>query len=147
MKEKNRMRLEFAAKSANEGFARSVVAAFASQLDPRMDELSDLRTAVSEAVTNAIVHAYGDVTEPGEKKVVMECVLYESTVEITVTDTGRGIENLEQAMTPLYTTAPELERSGMGFTIMQTFTDEMRVTSTPGVGTSVFLRKEFQSVK
>lgn len=146
MREINRMGLEFLAKSSNEGFARSVVAAFASQIDPRLDELSDLRTAVSEAVTNAIVHAYGE--DRNEKqKVRMDCVLYPNAIEVTVTDFGRGIEDVEQARAPLYTTAPELERSGMGFTIMETFTDDMYVESQLGKGTKVFLRKVFRSVK
>ncbi|MBP3391328.1 MAG: anti-sigma F factor [Clostridia bacterium] len=142
MKELNRMCMEFPAKSCNEGFARSVVAAFATQIDPRFDELSDLRTAVSEGVTNAIVHAYSDQT--GERQLVrLECVLYPDTIEITITDFGKGIEDVQQAREPLYTTAPEMERSGMGFTIMETFTDDMFVESKPGQGTKVFLRKVF----
>ncbi len=142
MKEINRMSIEFPAKSCNEGFARSVVAAFATQIDPRFDELSDLRTAVSEGVTNAIVHAYSDT--PGEQNLVkLECVLYPNTIEITITDYGKGIEDVMQARAPLYTTAPEMERSGMGFTIMETFTDDMFVESKPGAGTKVFLRKVF----
>ena len=142
MKELNRMCMEFPAKSCNEGFARSVVAAFATQIDPRFDELSDLRTAVSEGVTNAIVHAYSDQTD--ERQLVrLECVLYPDTIEITITDFGKGIEDVQQAREPLYTTAPEMERSGMGFTIMETFTDDMFVESKPGQGTKVFLRKVF----
>ncbi len=145
MKEINRMCLNFSAKSSNEGFARAVVAAFAAQIDPRLDELSDLRTAVSEAVTNAIVHAYGDARNE-HNQVQMECVLYPNAVEVTITDSGCGIEDVAQARCPLYTTAPELERSGMGFTIMETFTDDMYVESKPGKGTKVFLRKVFRSV-
>ncbi len=144
MKEINRMSVEFPAKSSNEGFARSIVAAFATQIDPRFDELSDLRTAVSEAVTNAIVHAYGD-SKSAKNFVRMECVLYSDTIEISIIDFGRGIEDVEQARAPLYTTAPEMERSGMGFTIMETFTDDMYVESKPGEGTKVFLRKVFRS--
>ena len=142
MKEINRMCMEFPAKSCNEGFARSVVAAFAAQIDPRFDELSDLRTAVSEGVTNAIVHAYNGIQ--GEQNMVkLECVLYKNTIEITITDFGKGIEDVMQAREPLYTTAPEMERSGMGFTIMETFTDDLFVESKPGAGTKVFLRKVF----
>lgn len=143
MKEINRMQMEFPAKSNNESFARAVVAAFAAQVDPRLDELTDVRTAVSEAVTNAIVHAYCGAERGGTVR--LEGVLYENAIEITVTDYGCGIADVEQARTPLYTTAPELERSGMGFTIMETFTDAMRVDSVPGQGTSVFLRKVFHT--
>lgn len=142
MREINRMRVEFPAKSTNEGFARSIVAAFAAQIDPRMDELSDLRTAVSEAVTNAIVHAY-EKERSNKNNVQLECVLYPSAIEVTITDFGKGIEDIEMARAPLYTTAPEMERSGMGFTIMETFTDDMYVESKPGEGTKVFLRKVF----
>ena len=143
MKELNRMRVEFPSKSANEGFARSVVAAFATQIDPRMDELSDLRTAVSEAVTNAIVHAYG--SDKANNVVQLECVLYSNAIEVIVKDYGKGIEDIAMARSPLYTTAPEMERSGMGFTIMETFTDDMYVESKPGEGTKVFLRKVFRA--
>ena len=137
MKEENYIKIEFPSRSSNEGFARAAAAAFASQLDPTMEELGDLRTAVSEAVTNAIVHAYP--SSIGRIMLRMR-LLRESTIEITVRDWGRGIEDVQRAMTPLYTTGGE-ERSGMGFTIMGSFTDELRVRSTPGRGTSVTMRK------
>ena len=137
MKEENYIRLEFPSRSSNEAFARATDAAFASQLDPTMAELGDLRTAVSEAVTNAIVHAYPDSI--GRILLRMR-LLRDSTVEITVRDWGRGIEDVEKAMTPLYTSGGE-ERSGMGFTIMGSFTDSLRVRSAPGRGTSVTMRK------
>ena len=137
MKEKNYIKLEFPSKSSNEGFARAAAAAFALQLDPTMEELGDLRTAVSEAVTNAIVHAYPDSIG----KIAMRMrILDGNTVEITVRDWGCGIEDVERAMTPLYTSGGE-ERSGMGFTIMGSFTDSLRVRSAPGRGTSVTMRK------
>ena len=133
----NYIKLEFPSKSSNEGFARAAAAAFALQLDPTMEELGDLRTAVSEAVTNAIVHAYPDSIG----KIVMRMrILDGNTVEITVRDWGRGIEDVEKAMTPLYTSGGE-ERSGMGFTIMSSFTDRLRVRSVPGKGTAVTMRK------
>ena len=137
MKENNYIRLEFPSRSSNEGFARAAAAAFAAQLDPTMEELGDLRTAVSEAVTNAIVHAYPDSI--GRVSMRMR-VLEGNTVEITVRDWGRGIEDVERAMTPLYTTGGE-ERSGMGFTIMESFMDRLRVRSVPGGGTTVTMRK------
>ena len=137
MKENNYIKLEFPSRSSNEGFARAAAAAFVSQLDPTMEELGDLRTAVSEAVTNAIVHAYPNSI--GKVALRMR-ILEDSTVEITVRDWGRGIEDIEQAMTPLYTSGGE-ERSGMGFTIMGSFTDRLRVRSEPGRGTTVTMRK------
>ena len=137
MKESNYIKLEFPSRSCNEGFARAAAAAFASQLDPTMEELGDLRTAVSEAVTNAIVHAYPDSIG----KIVMRMRVVEgSTVEITVRDWGRGIEDVEKAMTPLYTSGGE-ERSGMGFTIMGSFMDKLSVRSAPERGTTVTMRK------
>ena len=137
MKENNYIRLEFPSRSSNESFARAAAAAFASQLDPTMEELGDLRTAVSEAVTNAIVHAYPDSI--GKISMRMR-ILDESSVEISVRDWGCGIEDVEKAMTPLYTSGGE-ERSGMGFTIMGSFTDRLRVRSEPGRGTTVTMRK------
>ena len=137
MRDENYIKLEFPSRSSNEGFARAAAAAFASQLDPTMEELGDLRTAVSEAVTNAIVHAYPDSIG----KICMRMrILDDSSVEIVVRDWGRGIEDVERAMTPLYSSGGE-ERSGMGFTIMASFTDRLRVRSTPGQGTSVTMRK------
>ena len=137
MKENNYIKLEFPSRSSNEGFARAAAAAFASQLDPTMEELGDLRTAVSEAVTNAIVHAYPDSI--GRISMRMR-ILEGCTVEISVRDWGRGIEDVEKAMTPLYTSGGE-ERSGMGFTIMASFMDTLRVRSKPGRGTTVTMRK------
>ena len=138
MKASNYIKFEFPSYSSNEGFARSAVSAFASQLDPTLEELGDLRTAVSEAVTNAIVHAYPDCIG----RVMLRLRIPEdNTLEITVRDWGRGIEDVEKAMKPLYTTGGE-ERSGMGFTIMGSFMDKLRVRSQPGKGTSVTMRKK-----
>ena len=137
MKASNYIKIEFPSHSSNEGFARAAVSAFASQLDPTLEELGDLRTAVSEAVTNAIVHAYPDTIG----RVMLRLrIPEENTLEITVRDWGRGIEDVEKAMRPLYTTGGE-ERSGMGFTIMSSFMDKLRVRSQPGKGTSVTMRK------
>ena len=138
MKASNYIKVEFPSHSSNEGFARAAVSAFASQLDPTLEELGDLRTAVSEAVTNAIVHAYPDSIG----RILLRLrIPEENTLEITVRDWGRGIEDVEKAMRPLYTTGGE-ERSGMGFTIMDSFTDKLRVRSQPGKGTSVTMRKK-----
>ncbi len=139
----NEMKLEFVSKTSNEAFARITVAAFVSQLDPTIDELSDIKTAVSEAVTNSIIHGYGD--EDGIVKV--EAKIFKNTVEIIITDNGKGIENVEMAMKPLYTSKPDLERSGMGFTIMESFMDETKVESALGFGTKVTLRKTIEEPK
>lgn len=137
MKEQNYIKLVFPSKSSNEGFARAAAAAFAAQLDPTMEELGDIKTAVSEAVTNAIVHAYPNTI--GE--VLMKLRILEGqTLEISVKDWGCGIEDVEKAMQPLYTTGGE-ERSGMGFTIIGSFMDKLRVRSTPGKGTTVIMRR------
>ena len=137
MNEINSMKVIFPSLSANEGFARGAVAVFVSQLDPTVSELGDIKTAVSEAVTNCIVHAYPD--NIGE--IALKCrLLPEDTVEITIKDRGRGIENIEEAREPLFTTGGE-ERSGMGFTIMESFMDSLRVRSTPGKGTTVIMRR------
>ena len=133
----NEMKLEFLSKSSNEAFARIAVAAFASQLDPTLEEISDIKTAVSEAVTNCIIHGYD-----GKDGVVhINCKLYENTIDIEVIDYGKGIENLEVAKQPLYTSKPELDRSGMGFTIMENFMDEFSVESIVNVGTKVKMKK------
>ena len=137
----NKMKLEFISKSANEGFARAAVAAFVSQLDPTLEELADIKTAVSEAVTNAIVHGYGHP----DGVVSIECYISDSTATITITDTGRGIKDVSLAIQPLYTLSPDSERSGMGFTVMETFMDSMSVESTPGQGTTVKLTKKIGS--
>lgn len=133
----NYIRLSFPSRSENESFARVSVAAFAAQLDPTMEQLTELKTAVSEAVTNAIIHGY----EQSEGEVRVYCALSMGTIEITVEDDGRGIVDVDQARQPMYTSRPELERSGMGITIMENFVDEVRIESTPGQGTSVKLRK------
>lgn len=134
----NQAKVQFLSRSANEGFARTTAACFAAQLDPTLDEINDLKTAVSEAVTNAIVHAYPNTLG----KVSMTLKLFEdNTVEVTIKDWGVGIADLEQARTPLYTTGGA-ERAGMGFTIMESFTDGMKVRSTPGKGTTVVLSKK-----
>ena len=137
MKQLNYIKMEFPARSANEGFARSAAAAFASQMDPTLEELGDIKTAVSEAVTNAIVHAYPDSIGT----VFMRLRILEGNMlEITVRDKGCGIPNVEKAMEPMYSTGGE-ERSGMGFTIMDSFMDGLRVRSAPGKGTTVTMAK------
>ena len=137
----NKMRAEFISKSVNESFARVVVASFVAQADPTIDILADIRTAVSEAVTNAIIHGY----EENEGVITIECLLYADHVEITVEDSGKGIEDIEKAKTPLYTSRPELERSGMGFTVMETFMDSLTVESTPGKGTKIHMTKQLKN--
>ena len=133
----NEMKLEFISKSSNEAFARIAVAAFASQLDPTIEELADIKTAVSEAVTNWIIHVY-DVKQ-GIVKVSAK--LKKNEVIIEISDKGKGIENINEAKEPLYTTKPNLERSGMGFTIMESFMDKMKVESILGLGTKVTMSK------
>ncbi len=137
----NRMQLIFLSRSENEVFARNVAAAFALPLSPTLSELSDIKTAVSEAVTNAIVHAYSD----GEGLITMTCETDENSIHITVSDSGRGIADLEKALTPFYTSLPGEERSGMGFTIMQTFMSDFRVQTKVGEGTTVSMRKRFSA--
>ena len=137
MKIENQVTLEFPSRSANEGFARTAAACFAAQLDPTLDEVNDIKTAVSEAVTNAIVHAYPDTLG----KVVLKLrILPGQALEISVRDWGVGIEDVEQARTPLFTTGSD-ERSGMGFTIMESFMDTVKVRSKPGKGTTVIMRR------
>ena len=136
----NEMKLEFLSKSNNEAFARIAVAAFVSQLDPTIEELADIKTAVSEAVTNAIIHGY----EEKEGMVKIVCKLIGNSVVIEVSDTGKGIENIELAKQPLYTSKPNLERSGMGFTIMESFMDEMEIESVVGLGTKVTMKKKIE---
>lgn len=137
----NEMKLEFTSKTSNEAFARITVAAFVAQLDPTIDELSDIKTAVSEAVTNSIIHGYDD--EDGIVKI--EAKIFANNVEIVISDRGKGIENVEMAMRPLYTSKPDLERSGMGFTIMESFMDEVKVESAIGFGTKVIMKKKIES--
>ena len=142
MKEKfeNEMKLEFISKSSNEAFARVAVAAFAAQLDPTIEEIADIKTAVSEAVTNSIIHGYED--KQGIIKIV--CRLKENEIIIEISDTGKGIEDIEAAKEPLYTTKPNLERSGMGFTIMESFMDSMEIESIIGLGTKVTMSKKIK---
>ena len=137
MRIENQVTLEFPSRSANEGFARTAAACFAAQLDPTLEEVNDIKTAVSEAVTNAIVHAYPDTLG----KIVLKLRIREDhSLEIIVKDWGVGIADVEQARTPLFTTGGE-ERSGMGFTIMESFMDGLKVRSQPGKGTTVTMRK------
>jgi len=138
----NEMKLSFISKSANEGFARVAVAAFVSQLDPTIDELSEIKTAVSEAVTNSVVHGYRD--RLGTITITAR-ILPGGRVSIVVVDKGCGIENTEQAMEPLFTTSTAGDRAGMGFTIMQSFMDKMTVRSTPGKGTKVSMEKRLSA--
>jgi len=140
--ERNYMKLEFLSKSSNESFARVVVAAFASQLDPTLEELSDIKTAVSEAVTNAIIHGY----EYGEGIIIVEAKIIDNEIEILVEDKGMGIADIKQAMEPFYKSKPNLERSGMGFTVMETFMDSLEIESKKGEGTKVRMRKKFNSL-
>ena len=138
MKAENHVNLEFPSSSVNEGFARATAACFAAQLDPTLEEINDVKTAVSEAVTNAIVHAYPDTLG----KISMKLRIREDhSLEIVVKDWGVGIEDVEKARTPLFTTGSE-ERSGMGFTIMESFMDTLKVKSTPGKGTTVTMRRK-----
>ena len=138
MKVLNEMEFSFESRSSNESFARSAVSSFVAQLDPTISELNEIRTAVSEAVTNCIVHAYKN--EIGRISVTVK-IVPENTVVIKVRDSGCGIENIQQAMEPLFTTAPGEERAGLGFAVMQSFTDRISVRSKPGKGTSVTMRK------
>ena len=137
MKFENYIKLEFPSKSSNEALARSVAGVFAAQMDPTMEELGDIKTAVSEAVTNCIVHAYPESLG----KILLRCrILEDSKLEILVRDWGKGIENVERARTPLYSTGGE-DRSGMGFTIMESFMDKLTVRSRPGAGTTVIMTR------
>lgn len=135
----NKMQLKFLSKSENEVFARNVVAAFALPLNPTLSELSDVKTAVSEAVTNAIVHAYSNE----EGWISLDCAIDGESLHITVSDSGKGISDIEQALMPFFTTLPGEERSGMGFTIMQTFMSSFSVESRLGEGTKVTMSKHF----
>ena len=139
----NKMKLEILSKSNNEAFARVTVAAFASQLDLNIEELADIKTAVSEAVTNCIIHGY----ENQEGIIQIECKLFANCIEIEISDTGKGIENIDLAKEPLYTTKPDLERSGMGFTIMESFMDELKIESILGMGTKVTMKKLIKDKK
>ena len=133
----NEMKLEFVSKSNNEAFARIAVAAFVSQLDPTIEELADIKTAVSEAVTNCIIHGYENSS--GIIKIISK--IFANTIEIEISDTGKGVENIELARKPLYTSKSNLERSGMGFTIMESFMDEVNIESVVGLGTKITMKK------
>jgi len=136
----NEMNLDFMSKSNNEAFSRVVAALFASQLDPTVEELADIKTAVSEAVTNAIIHGY----ENNSGIVNMICKLYDVGIEIIISDQGKGIEDVELARQPLYTSKPEMERSGMGFTVMESFMDSVAIDSEPNMGTTVTMFKNLK---
>lgn len=134
---KNEMKMEFSASSSNEGFARVAVGAFVAGLNPTVDELADIKTAVSEAVTNCIIHGY----EQKGGTIWIQCKIEGQQIELSVVDTGKGIHDIEQARQPLFTTKPELERSGMGFAFMEAFMDEVEIVSEPWKGTCVTMRK------
>lgn len=136
---KNEMCMEFDAISANEAFARVAVAAFVSELDPTLEEISDVKTAVSEAVTNAIIHGYDGISNG---KVKIHGVIDKDVLHVEISDEGRGIEDIEKAMEPLFTTKPELNRSGMGFPFMEAFMDDLEVISVQGEGTTVLMKKK-----
>lgn len=139
LENRNQMKLEFPSKSENEAFARTAVAAFVAQLDPTVEELTEIKTAVSEAVSNAVIHAYQDSPSG---MIVLECMLKaDRSVVVTVTDFGVGIDDIRQAMQPLFTSKSSEERSGMGFTVMESFMDKISVTSEPGMGTKVNMMK------
>ena len=135
---KNNVAIKFLSKSENESFARTVIAAFVTPLDPTLEELADIKTAVSEAVTNSVVHGYA----LSSGYIYMDCSYEDSMVTIVIKDNGRGIADIKQAMEPLFTTNTDGERSGMGFTVMETFMDSVEVESVTGVGTKVTLKKE-----
>ena len=139
-KNENEMRLEIMSKSNNEAFARITVAAFAAQLDPTIDEMADVKTAVSEAVTNSIIHGYENKKDG---IIRIEACISGNNVTIKIVDFGKGMTDVEKAMEPLYTSRPDLERSGMGFTVMETFMDTLEVTSEEGKGTTVIMSKKF----
>lgn len=135
--QQNEMKLEFDSRSCNEGFARVAVAAFMTQLNPTLEEVADVKTAVSEAVTNAIIHAY----EGAVRKIVIEARIEEELLTVVVEDTGRGIADVKRAMEPMFTTKAECDRAGMGFAFMEAFMDSLEVESEPGRGTRVTMTK------
>ena len=137
MRDTNEMALQFASKSCNEGFARVAVASFLTQMNPTVEEVADVKTAVSEAVTNAIIHGY----EKRQGKIRIFCRISENQFFMEVSDKGKGILNVEEAMQPMYTTKPEEDRSGMGFAFMEAFMDEVKVESEPEKGTCVRMKK------
>lgn len=137
----NEMKIEFLSKSSNEAFARISVAAFVAQLDPTLEEIADIKTSVSEAVTNSIIHGY----EEQLGTVKLSCKIRDNEIIIEVSDSGKGIENIEIAKQPLYTTKANLERAGMGFTIMESFMDDVEVESALGIGTKITMRKKIKN--
>jgi stage II sporulation protein AB (anti-sigma F factor) len=151
----NEMRLEFDALSVNEAFARTAVAAFITSLNPTLEEISDVKTAVSEAVTNAVIHAYDDEyfsryantakDQDSRKKIYIHCEIDVNTLHVEIWDKGKGIDNIDLAMEPLYTTKPEQDRSGMGFAFMEAFMDDLEVISEPGYGTTILMKKKVGS--
>ena len=143
MEHNNEMTIIFDSRSCNEGFARVAVAAFCTQLNPTLEEVADIKTAVSEAITNSIIHGYDNQV----KKIWIECRTEEKTLYVTVSDEGRGIPDVQKAMEPMFTTRPELDRSGMGFAFMEAFMDEIQVESQVGKGTVVRMKKNIGSQK
>ena len=140
----NILEVKFSAKSENESLSRVIVASFAAKLDPTLDELSDIKTAVSEAVTNSIIHGYDD---DESKFVYLRCEIEDRTIKVVIEDRGNGIEDVKQAMQPMYTSKPELERSGMGFSFMESFMDSLDVVSIKGEGTKVVMTKTIELPK
>ena len=140
---KDIMKLQVPAKSSCESFARVAVASFIARTDPTLAEINEIKTAVSEGVTNSIIHGY----ENEEGIIYIECEIRDNTVKITIADKGKGIEDIEQAMTPLFTTNPDGERSGMGFTVMETFMDKVEVKSLPGIGTRIIMTKTLEEAE
>lgn len=137
MEQKNEMTIVFDSRSCNEGFVRVAVAAFCTQLNPTLEEVADIKTAVSEAITNSIIHGY----ESQVKKIRIDCCIRGRTIYVTVKDEGKGIADVKKAMEPMFTTCPELERSGMGFAFMEAFMDKIQVESQVGKGTVVYMEK------
>ena len=138
MSSNNKISLQMDSHSQNESLARTLVAAFIAPLDPSVDVLMDIKTAVSEAVTNAVIHGYGNL----EGQIKIDLAIEDTELKITVLDDGAGIADIEQAMEPLYTSLPEMERAGMGFTVMESFMDSVKVKSSPGMGTAVEMVKK-----
>ena len=139
---KNEMQIQFTAVSENEAFARIAVAAFVTPLNPTLEEIADIKTAVSEAVTNAIIHGYDGMTGKEQNQGYIHCLLNRDVLQVEVIDEGKGIEDVEKAMEPMYTTKPDMDRSGMGFAFMEAFMDELEVISEPGQGTTVLMSKK-----
>ncbi len=140
----NILEVKFSAKSENDSLSRVIVASFAAKLDPTIDELSDIKSAVSEAVTNAIIHGYD---EDESKLVYLKCQIQDRTIKVVIEDSGNGIEDIEQAMQPMYTSKPNLERSGIGFSFMENFMDSLDVISIKGEGTKVVMTKTIELPK